>query len=166
MAERKIKYTAYSAPAFAVQSLGSSSGLTAGYESGTVDNTSNLYIDYAAKMEATTGTSPTDAKSIELWVIPAIDGSDWPDVFDGTTSAETVTSRDILFGSGRLAASVKTDNTSDRHYELVVPSVAALFDGFLPQKFVFFLVHDTGVNLNSTAGNHVLTMVGGTETVA
>lgn len=165
MAVRKLVYSAVAAPAFAVEGLATSASLTGGYESATVDNTVNLYLDYQAKMKVTTGTTPTVDKTIELWVVPCVDGTNWPDVFDGTTSVETATSRDILFGSARLAASVKTDATSNRAYELVAPSVAELFGGFCPQKFVLFLSHDTGAPLNATAGNHALTMAALHESV-
>lgn len=152
MAARKNVYTAITAPAHTMASLATSSTLVAGRESTAVDNSSTLYLDVQIKQKVTTGTTPS-AGTIELWIIPSFDGTTWPDVFDGTDSAETVTSRDVLYGSGRLGASVATDTTSDRVYELTVPSVRDLF-GSLPQKFVLFIVHNTGVNLNSTESNH------------
>ena len=36
--------------------------------------------------------------------------------------------------------------------------VAALFGGTLPAKFVVFVTHNTAVNLNSTGGNHVISI--------
>lgn len=164
MATRLNAYTAISAPTHTLASLATSATLVAGQESNAVDNSSTKYLDIAIKQKTTTGTNPS-AGTIELWVVPSLDGSTWPDVFDGTDSAETVTSRDILFGSGRLGASVATDTTSDRTYELLVPSLRDLF-GTVPQKFVLFLVHNTGVNLNSTGGNHAAVVEGYSETIA
>jgi hypothetical protein len=36
----------------------------------------------------------------------------------------------------------------------------AAFGGELPSKVVLFIVHNTGVALNSTAGNHEVSYVG------
>lgn len=80
----------------------------------------------------------------------------YPDVFDGTDSAETWTSADIRNAAGKLAAVMTTDSTSDRVYYFGPVSVAALFGGSCPKKFVVFVTHDTAVNLNSTAGNQAI----------
>jgi len=88
-----------------------------------------------------------------------MDDSTWPDVFDGTDSAETVTSAGVGSGFLKLAAVMLVDaTTSDRVYYFDAGSVRALFDGVLPPKFVVFVAHNTGVNLNSTAGNHQVTI--------
>jgi hypothetical protein len=139
--------------------------LTTGVESDVVDNTTNKYLDYRMTRRVRTGTSPTVDKTIELWVIPILDGTTYPDAFDGTNSGESVVSRDILFAYGRLGASVRTDATTGRDYWLDIPSVAALFDGFLPEKFVLWVTHDTGVALDGTEGNHVGYARGRYETI-
>ena len=164
MATRTNSYNAVTAPTHTMASLATSATLVAGRESDAVDNSSTKYLDFQIKQEVTTGTGPS-AGTIELWIIPSFDGSTWPNVFDGTDSAETVTSRDILYGSGRLGASTATDTTNDRTYELTVPSVRDLF-GTAPQKFVLFITHNTGVNLNSTEGNHDAVVIGVDEDVA
>ena len=167
MADRKLAFASVSAPTFTLASLATSSTLVAGRESDAVDNTTNKYLDFSVTWKIRTGTSPTANKSIELWVVPVLDGgTTYPDVFDGTDSAETATSRDILRGCARLAASVLTSSTSDVDYFLHCPSIAELFGGFVPEKFSYFVTHDTGVNLNSTGGNHVGYMRGLYETVA
>jgi hypothetical protein len=167
MSDRKIVYAADAQLTITLASLATSSTLVAGRESTAVANTSNLYLDYKLSGKITTGTSPSAAKSIEVWVVPTInDTPTYPDVFDGTDSAETVTSRDILAACARLAALIPTDNTSDRTYPFVCGSVASLFGGLCPDQFSVFVVHDTGQNLNSTAGNHELSVQGAYETVA
>lgn len=154
MADRKLAYASLTAPTLSPASLASSSSRTAGRQSAEVDNTTNKYLDHRHTRSVTTGTSPVTGSTIELWIIPIVDGSTYPDGFSTADANRSVTSRDMLFAYGRLAASVKTDNTSDRTYWLDIPSVAALFDGHLPEKYVLWLVHDTGVNLNATGGNH------------
>ena len=155
MADRKLAYTAITAPAHTIASLATSATLTTGRESTAVDNSTTKYLDIAIRRPVTTGTTPT-AGTIELWIIPSLDGTTYPDVFDGTDSAETVTTRDILYGSGRLGASIPTDTTSNQIYELLVPSLRDLF-GTAPQKFVLFLTHSTVAALNATPGTAILT---------
>lgn len=159
MASIKTAYAAAAAITNAIASLATSSTLVAGYESDVLDNTTNLYLDYLISGKVTTGTSPS-AGTIEIWAIGMQDDSTWPDVFDGTTSAETVTSRDILYACGRLVASITTDTTSNRGYPFGPVSLASLFGGSVPAKTVFFTTHNTGVNLNSTGGNHTLVQKG------
>jgi hypothetical protein len=166
MASRKIAYAASVDLTLTLASLGSSSTLVAGRESTAVDNSTNKYLDYLLAGLITTGTSPTDKKSIEVWVVPMLNDTDYPDVFDGTDSAETVTSRDILFAHGRLAACIVTDANSNRGYYFGPVSVAALFGGRCPRKFVVFVVHDTGVALHATGGNHKVSVTPTNETVA
>lgn len=155
MATQKIGYNADSALTFSTASLASDTSLIAGRESTAVDNSSTLAVDYLVSGKITTGTSPTVSSTIEVWVVsPIEDTPTWPDVFDGTDSNETVTSRNVLFSCGRLAHVITVDNTSDRTYYVPQLSVASLYGGICPKQFVLFVVHNTGANLNATAGNH------------
>lgn len=166
MASRKIEYAASSALTITLASLGSSTTLVAGQESTAVDNRTNKYLDYLLAGKVTTGTSPTASRLIEVWVVALAEDSTYPDVFDGTDSAETVTSRDILLACGKLAAQMATDNTSNRTYWFGPVSVSELFGGFCPKKFVVFVTHSTGVALNSTGSNHAAYVTPVYETVA
>jgi hypothetical protein len=49
---------------------------------------------------------------------------------------------------------VATSATSNQAYNTRVWSAKALFGGELPPKFLVWQVHNTGVALNATAGNH------------
>jgi hypothetical protein len=90
----------------------------------------------------------------------AWDGANWPDVFDGTSSGETITSSDIKTAICRLIAVMPTNNTSDRAYHFAGVSLRNAFGGCLPSKVVLFVVHNTAVNLNATAGNHEFSYYG------
>jgi hypothetical protein len=57
-------------------------------------------------------------------------------------------------------AIMPTNNTSDRTYHFTGISLAQAFGGTLPSKVVLFIVHNTGVALNATAGNHEFSYVG------
>jgi hypothetical protein len=85
----------------------------------------------------------------------------WPDVFDGTDSAETVTSAGAASGYLKLGAVMNVDaTTSDVAYAFGPFSVASLFGGVCPRKFVIFVTHNTGVALNATGGNHFIYTTG------
>jgi hypothetical protein len=154
MADLKLSYPAASDLTITLASLGSDTNLLTGRESATIDNSTNLYLDYLISGKITAGTSPTASRSIEVWAVGSWDGTNWPDVFDGTDSAETITSADIKASVCRFVAAMATANTTDRTYHFGPVSLAAAFGGTLPPKFVLFVTHSTGVNLNSTAGNH------------
>lgn len=154
-----IKYDTRGTLTAAVASLASDTNLLAGIESAVLDNTTAGMTDYLLSGKVTTGTSPTASRQIEVWAV-AWDGSGWPDVFDGTTSSETITSADIKSIICRAVAIMPTSNTSDRTYHFTGVSLAQAFGGTLPSKVVLFIVHNTGVALNSTAGNHEFSYVG------
>lgn len=154
MPDVKLKYGTASDGTITLASLASDTNLLAGVESAEIDNTSTLALDYLVAGKITTGTSPTASRQIEVWVVGSWDGTNWPDVFDGTASSETITSADIKAAVCRLIAVMATDSTSNRTYHFPPTSVAAAFGGVVPPKFVVFVVHNTGVALNSTASNH------------
>lgn len=142
------------------ENVASSASFVAGVESDVISNTTNLDLDHLISGRWTSGTTPTANTQVQIWVIPTrtddLAGSrTYHDVFDGTASAETATSAGVLQGIGRLAAVLNVDtNTSNREYGCAAFSVAALFGGVLPPSYVLFITHNTGVNSNSTAGNH------------
>lgn len=155
----KIKYGSQETITAAIDSLASDTNLLAGIESSVIDNTTDGFEDRLISGKITTGTSPTTARQIEVWAI-SWDGANWPDVFDGTSSAETITSSDIKTAICKPIAILSTNNTSDRAYHFTGVSLRAAFGGTMPSKSVLFVVHNTGVALNATAGNHAFYAVG------
>lgn len=156
MANLKTAYGTSTALTNAIASLATSATWVAGYESDVVDNSSNLYLDYSFEGKVTVGTTPTANTEIRIYVVASFDGTTWPDVFDGTTSAETITgsSEGVRDGFCKLAAVLRVDSaTSDRAYPFSF-TIASLFGGVCPAKFVLFTAHNTGANLNGTGGNH------------
>lgn len=157
MADIKTAYGASAALTITLASLATSSTLVAGRESTAIDNTSNKYLDALVGGKITTGTAPTTAKSILVYVYASLNDTPlYPDVFDGTDSVETVTSTDIRNASLVLAAAMTTDATSDRTYWVRPFSVANCFGGVMPKFWGVFVTHDTAVNLNATGSNHAL----------
>jgi len=149
------KYSSQETITAAVASLASDTNLLAGLESSIIDNSSTGYDDRLLSGKITTGTSPTASRQIEVWAI-GWDGSGWPDVFDGTTSSETITSSDIKNAICKPVAIMSTNSTSDRTYWFTGVSLRQAFGGTMPEKCVLFIVHNTGVALNATAGNHAI----------
>jgi hypothetical protein len=165
MADVKANYPAASDITITLASLATDTNLLTGRESSALDNSSNLYLDYLVSGKITTGTSPTTARSIQVWAVGSWDGTTFPDVFDGSDSAETVTSANHKAAICRFIAEMATDATSDRTYHFGPVSLASAFGGVLPVKVVFFVTHNTAVNLNSTSGNHQIRIQPYYETV-
>lgn len=167
MSSVKTEYAASSNLTITLASLATSSTWLAGRESTAVDNTTNKYLDYLLSGKVTVGTTPTSGTEIRVYVAALMDDSTYPDVFDGTDSDETVTSAGVGAGFLRLAAVLPVGaTTSNVAYHFGPVSVAALFGGAVPKKFVAFVTHNTGVNLNSTGGNHQITVTPVYATVA
>lgn len=166
-ADVKIAYGASATITISPENVASSSTFVAGVESDVIDNTSNKYVDAIVGGTWTCGTTPTTATQVLVYVISVRDDAPtYPDVFDGTASAETLTSAGVGRGFAKLGAVIDVDSTnSNRAYDVLF-TVAALFSGVMPLKWVLFITHNTAVNSNSTAGNHVWKYTGITYTVA
>lgn len=165
MADIKLAYGAASDATITLASLASDTNLLTGRESAEIVNTSTLATDYLISGKITAGTSPTASRVIEVWAVGSWDGTNWPDVFDGTDSGETVTSADIKASICRIVAAMVTSSTSNVTYHFGPVSIAAAFGGVVPPKFALFVTHSTGANLNSTAGNHQIRIQPVYETV-
>lgn len=154
MANIKSAYGTAQTGTGGITSLATSSTWIAGYEWFVIDNTTELALNFNVSGKVRVGTTPTINTEIRLYLVGSYDGTTWPDVFDATPSAETVTSAGVRDGFAKLAAALQVDaTTSDRDYPFDF-GVAGFFDGILPKKIGVFVAHNTGVNLNSTAGTH------------
>ena len=163
MADIRTRYPVTSTQAITITlaSLANdSSNFLAGRESTQVDNTTNVDLDHLVSGVIRAGTTPTVNNRIEIWAYAprrvASGTPTYPDVFDGTNSDETATSRNVLFSALRLLHTIIVDATSDRDYFIPPTSVAALFGGQLPQFWGLFVINGSGVALNATGGNHVI----------
>lgn len=154
MADIKTAYgTSTTLTVTGVAALATSSTLLAGYETSVVDNTTNKYLDYLIDGKIVAGTTPT-VGLIEVHVVGVMGDDTWPDVFDGTASAETITSAGVKQAICRLAVAIVNETTTDRVYPFGPISVKSLFGDVLPRKFVVFISHSTVAALN--AAGHVI----------
>lgn len=157
-ADAKVAYAASAAYTITITGLGTSSTLVAGRESTGLSNASNKYLDELVAGLITVGTTPTINTFIEVHAVGALDDTPtYPDVFDGTDSAETVTSVGIKAAICRPVGVMLVDaTTSDRGYPFSPLGIRQLFGDALPVAHVMFVTHSTAVNLNATAGNHYI----------
>lgn len=153
MSTTTINYSA-AAPigvATCLNALPTSSTFVAGGESAWINNASNKYVDALVTGYIKVGTTPTINTLIIIYVLAALDETPtYPDVFDGTESAETLTSVGVGQGFLKRAASLNVDaTTTDRVYPFSF-ALAELFGGIVPRDWALFITHNTGVNLNAS----------------
>jgi len=111
-----------------------------------VDNTTNRYDLIHLFGQITTGTSPTDGKTIYLYAIRG----------DGTRRTDGAGASDagMTRMTARLLKTIPTDDTSEQGYE---------FDCLLASpgpEWGICVVQDTEVALNATGTNHYVYYVG------
>lgn len=160
MADLTLKRGASAAFTISLASLATSATLVAGQESNAIVTPSTQILDYLVGGKIRVGTTPTINTVIQIWVYSSIDDTPtYPDVFDGTDSAETITGSSVGVRDGAIklgAIALVDSTTSDRDYWFAPFSIAMLHGGALPKAWGLFVTHNTGVNLNATGGNHVL----------
>ena len=140
----------------ALNSLASSSTITAGWTSESVNNVSSPKDDYliAGQVQVNTGSAPTANTYMELWAYCTYnDVPTWPSLFSsgtaGTAGAATVRDTEIkASGMALLWSSLVDADTSD-YYVIKQVSIAEAF-GEVPPYFAVFFAHNTGQNLNSS----------------
>lgn len=151
-----------------LHSLAASSSFIAGWESDAIDNTSNLYTDYLISGKFTMTSSNNQAGEIRVYVVPMLDDSTWPDVFDGTESAESITDTEERDAVAVLARTMAVDTSTGAVIYMAPFSVASLFGGACPAKFVLFVTGNgaTSTNAQFAASGNQVTYKGVYYTVA
>lgn len=99
--------------------------------------------------KVTTGTSPTVNKSIQFYLICGDDPSSSNIRTDGAGASDA----GLTVVTANLVCVVQTDATSDKAY---IGSFLIRNPG---PEWGICVVHDTGVNLNSTGSNHAIRFV-------
>jgi hypothetical protein len=166
MADNKIAHGSSAAVTISPASLANDANHLAGRESSEIDNTTNKYLDYLISGMLTTGTSPVADTEMRVSVVGLMNDTTYPDVFDGTDSAETVSSQGTAAAILKRVATIVVLNTNDKTYWFGPVSVASLFGGVLPKKFSVFVTNGTNVALNATGGNHAIYVTPVYQTIA
>lgn len=155
-ADLKLAYAASAAYTITLASLATSSTHLVGRQSTVVSNTTNLFLDYGIAGRVMVGTGPTANTSIQAMVFGSLNDTPlYPDAFGGTDAARTIASEGVKGGAVAFIAYISVGTTtSDREYPFLPVSLSLAMGGFLPKSHGVFVAHNTGVNLNSTGGNH------------
>jgi len=134
-----------------------SSTAWAGRASTAINNTSNLDLDHLVSGKIKLGTSPTVSKTVQVYVYAAqsiASGTPtYPDGITGSDAAKTMTSANVAYACLRFLWAGTTDATTGLVLEMPPTSIAQVF-GSVPPYWGLFVVHDSGVNLDSTDENH------------
>ena len=162
MAALKIAYPQSNAGSVAITitlaSLASSTSW-AGRASTAINNTSNLDLDHLVSGKFKLGTSPTVSKTVQVYAYAAqsiASGTPtYPDSITGSDAAKTMTSANVAYACLRFLWAGTTDATTGLVLEMPPTSIAQVF-GSVPPYWGVFVVHDSGVNLDSTGGNHAM----------
>lgn len=151
-ADVKLSYVADAAFTLDLSALAASATFVAGQESSWITNSSN-YLDFRITGKFISGTTPTAPAEHRLYYLSATEDTPaYPDVFDGTSSAETLTNTNIrdsliLGWSGTASAS------SNITYPVISALTMAQAHGFCPKHFALFFTHAHTAALKTDAGN-------------
>lgn len=152
-----IEYAASSALTITIASLATSSTWVVGRASTAFDNTTLKYPAVAISGFITTGTTPTVGE-IQVWLVPILDDTVWPDAITGSDAAKTFTTAQIQASCGVMIGRMINTATSNIAYPFRCANIVS-FLGFMPKKFVVFVAHSTVSALNATGGNHAITVI-------
>jgi hypothetical protein len=151
-ADVKVSYVADAAITMDLSALAASATFVAGRESTWIANSSN-YLDYRISGTFISGTTPTAPAEHRLYYLSATeDTPTYPDVFDGTDSAETITNtniRDSLIVGWSGTASTSSNIT----YPIVSALTLAQAFGICPKNWGLFFTHAHTAALKTDAGN-------------
>ena len=156
MATATINYGTATAITCSTASLATSSDFRAGRESAEIDNTTNKYLDALVEGFVTTGTSPTADTEVRIyaWGSHTSLGTNSKGVLGGADSSKTVSTEGVRDSFLVRIATVQMDtSTTGFTFDFGPVSLAQAF-GQMPQYWGLFVVHNTGVALHATAGNH------------
>ena len=145
--------------------LASDTSFLAGWESGAIDNSTDGYTDYRITAKIQAEGAGVSAGQIRMYVVPELEDSSWPDVFDGTVGTETVTSAEIRESICILIASANNTTTAARVYPLICPSLRRML-GNVPRKFVIFITHSMVATTEATGSVNKVYVQGIRENVA
>lgn len=146
-----IKYNnAATAITCTINSLAASA--TVGRQSTAIDNTTNLYDDASVQIDLTpnAGSALSAGSNIAAYVSASFDGINYAEdtAVIGTSDASyTIDSPTNL----RLGAIINA-STNGHVYQGNIPSIAALFGGIMPLKWIVVIVNNTGQTM-AASGN-------------
>jgi hypothetical protein len=160
-ADVKVAYGATATPTMTLASLAASSTLLGGRESTAIDNgASDKYLDVLAAGNYRAGAANNQAGTIYTCIVGARDDTPtWPDGFSGTDSTQTVSDSGVFNSICKILSAITADNTASQTWYWGPASVAALFGGWLPDQWLFFVAQSIQTSTNvwsATEGDHAV----------
>ena len=151
----ELKYAASVAPTVTnLQSLASSSGLIAGWFSGSINNTANVYLDYAYGGTFTTASATRQAGTINIYVVGALnDTPTWPATASGTLGTEGTggfTDIQMVNSLCVLLKSITVTSTNGEIYAFPPIGIAQLFGGVVPPYHCLFITANAGTTTTAS----------------
>ena len=122
-----------------LHSLASNAAYTSGWESPTIDHSTDGALDDAIGLHLVTHASNRQVGAIRVYGVAMVNDSVWPDVFDGTESVETWASAEVRDAAAILAKEVATNATASAVFDIIIPSMRAVFSGTLPKKYALYV---------------------------
>lgn len=145
MADIKQEYSSSSTPTFTLASLANGSGRACT----AVDNSTNKHIGADIHLQSKLASSSVSATGrLDVYLVRSPDGTRYDDNFGGTDAALTP-SASLYLGSIPANTNSQVIDWSISLSELGIE---------LPKKFAICVVNNSGAALDSTGGNHVLTV--------
>ena len=147
--EIKEKFATGAALTITIASLASST-TGVGQQSDVVDNTTNRFGKILLYARIRVGTTPTANRTIRFYLI-RVDDNGTPHRTDGAGASDAAFTVKNAIPIGTIFVDVTTSNL-DYYGEFVINDPGP--------KWAIAIVHDTGVNLNSTGSNHWIRYIG------
>jgi hypothetical protein len=175
MAAGDIKIAYAASASFTVTNLHgllASQTFIAGWESNSVDNTTNLYTDYLISGLLKAATDNNQIGTVRVYVVAMNADATWPSdkdtAFDGTESAEAIAA-DLRDAVCKLGCVINASAaTASQIYSFGPFSVANLFGGVCPAKFVIYITGNIATTTADqfAADTNIVTYKGVYNTVA
>ena len=151
----ELKYAASVAPTVTnLQTLASSQTWIAGWFSGSVNNTSNVYLDYAYGGTFTTASATRQTGFINVYVAAALnDTPTWPATASGTLGTEGAggfTDTQMRDSLCRLLTSIAITATNGEIYTFPPTGIAQLFGGIVPPYHCLFITANAGTTTTAS----------------
>ena len=138
--------------------IATSTTFIAGWESATIDNTSTKFLDFlmSGTIQIHDDAAPGAGSQVRVYIVAMTSDTTWPDLMDGTESTDAFAGPEQMLAVAKLGCVISPLVTSGQNiiYSFGPFSVANLYGGACPPKFVVFITHNTGANLH-TSGNLV-----------
>lgn len=150
----KLKYLTDAAMTMTgIEDVDSSSTFIGGWTSNSVDNTTDLAVDYLVSGQFTTESTNRQAGFIYVYAYAAFnDTPTWPDLFssgtEGSVGAATVHDTEQRDSGMRLLAAIEVDNGASEVYTFAPTSIAQAFGGVVPAYWALFVTSNAATSTN------------------